>query len=645
MRSAAASSVRYGLLTSAALAALAGGAARAYETQVDGWQVSLDTTITSGVDLRTSPIDYNFVGMANGGNFLLPNADNGTLNYRQGGPVAAEQQVTTELSIKRQDYGLFVRAYGFYDPVIDSNVQGAPFPLDRAAVRDIGADLRLLDAYVYFSPEIFGHAFDIRVGNQALNWGESTFIQFGINSINPLDITQLRTPGSELRYGFLPIPAVDVKTEIVPDLSFEAFWQPVWTRDRLEPTGSFFGTNDTLTDGGRYGLLYSYLPDAYKSIYAVSLANNLAFGGAYPRRNDRQPTGMDEFGLALHKAVPAWGDAEFGFYFENYDSRLPFGSYRTGSPDISPGFFGLPNTQVLPNPISALLGPGIQYASKTYDSTAGFFADYPKDIHLVGFSFNFTAPGGIAVQGEYSNRLNQPIQLAASDLALAAGAPAACELANSALATPFVTSICSQAKSDPTILAAGGIHPFNSIIDGWKRYPVSQFQVTGTKLWNTIPELSINSIALVGEIGFDYVHDFPGQRGIFNAPYTTDTNSAFREAATVNNGTALSKKGLVNQTSGAYTVQLIVDMPNVLPYGIDMKPQISLQHDFLGTAPYGVNVWVANTAAASVGVTFNYLEAWNLNVQYTNHFPVFAGGKFYGLIDRDFVSAALSYEF
>jgi hypothetical protein len=86
-------------------------------------------------------------------------------------------------------------------------------------------------------------------------------------------------------------------------------------------------------------------------------------------------------------------------------------------------------------------------------------------------------------------------------------------------------------------------------------------------------------------------------------------------------------------------------MPNVLPYGIGMKPTLSLQHDFIGTSPVGVNVFVANTAAASVGVDFSYLQAWNLGLQYTNHFPVFAGGKFYGLIDRDFFSATLSYEF
>ncbi|MGG2324736.1 DUF1302 family protein, partial [Salmonella enterica] len=87
----------------------------------------------------------------------------------------------------RDDYGIFLRATGFYDPVIDSERTDF-MPLSRAAVRDIGADLRLLDAYAFFRPALFGHDFDIRIGSQPLNWGESTFIPFGINAITPLDV-------------------------------------------------------------------------------------------------------------------------------------------------------------------------------------------------------------------------------------------------------------------------------------------------------------------------------------------------------------------------------------------------------------------------------------------------------------------------
>ena len=638
---------RIALLAGAASAALlTASPAGAFDTTIDGWQVNVDTTLSSSVDFRTSPINPNFVGVANGGRFVLANNDNGTLNYRDGSPVAAVQRITTEIQAKKDDYGFFVRATGFYDPINDSYDTDFQH-LSRAARADIGADLRLLDAYAFARPSIFGHPVDVRVGAQALNWGESTFIQFGINSITPLDATALRTPGSELRQGFLPIPVVDMKTDVGGGFSLEGFWQFAWTRDRLEPNGSFFGTNDSLLDGGKYGNLRNDFPDNAQSIFGISAAAGNVFGASLNRSQDRHPTGLDEFGFALRKTFAALDDAEIGLYFENYHSRTPFGSNRTGQSNISglgpiPGFgaaFG-----ELPNPFTlALPGAPKGYAIKTYESSASFFADYPSDIHLLGVSWNFTGPAGVALQGEVSSRLNQPIQLSASDLALATTLPAI--KASLPQNNPALNAAYFLGTTDPTILAAGIPTGYQQIIDGWKRYPVIQAQTTATKLFNAIPNLNINQIILVGEIGGDYVANFPRNRGIFDAAYTTDVNSAFNEAATVNSGTIISTKGLASQFSAAYTVAMIVDMPSVLPYGIDMKPTISLQHDFWGTSPVGVNTFVQNSAAASFGVTFNYLQAWSLGVQYTNHFPVFDGGKFYGLIDRDFVSAVASYEF
>ena len=636
---------RLRLLSGAALAVAAStSSAFAFDTTIGGWQVNVDTTLSSSVDIRTSDINQNFIGSANGGKFSLANNDNGDLNYKSGTPVAATQRITTEVQVKRDDYGLFVRATGFYDPITDSE-QTDFMPLSRAAVRDVGADLRLLDAYAFARPSIFGHPVDLRVGAQALNWGESTFIQFGINSINPLDVTALRTPGSELRQGFLPIPVVDLKTEVGGGFSLEGFWQFAWTRSKLEPSGSFFGTNDALLDGGTYGNLRNDFADNARAVYGVNVGAGDVLGAAYPRTTDRHPTHLDEFGFALRKTFDnIMGGTEVGLYFENYHSRTPFGSQRTGIYGVSNGPIpGLPGP--LPNPNILLITGQKAYAQKTYDSTASYFADYPEDIHLAGASFNFTGPAGIAIQGEFSHRFNQPIQLSASDLALITDLPALKALAP---ISPVLAFAYQSALHDPVLAAIGGVPQFNSIIDGWKRYHVSQFQTTATKLFAAIPSLGINQIALVGEIGMDYVHSFPRQRGILDAAYTTDVNSQFTTFGTVNaNGTTrlTQNKGLASQFSAAYTIAAIIDMPNVLPYGIDMKPTISLQHDFVGTSPVGVNVFQENTAAASVGVTFNYLQAWSLGMQYTNHFPVFDGGKEYGLIDRDFFSTTLSYEF
>jgi hypothetical protein len=658
----AARSVRRTLLLGGVATALLVTApgARAFEYTVGDWQVNLDTTLSSSVGFRTSSVNDRFVGYSNGGLDPVANADIGDLNFKPGNVVEATQRITTELQAKKDDFGIFVRATGFYDPVYDDDVNSRPFPLARSTVRDIGADLRLLDAYVFARPEIFGHPVDVRVGNQALNWGESTFIQFGINSITPLDVTALRTPGAELRTAFLPIPAVDLKTELSPSLTIEGFWQPYWTRTRIEPVGSFFGTNNYIADGGYPSNLYPYYPTGTACVQAVSAGQNNPFGGCLPIGNARYPTGLGEGGVALRYNSAALNDTEFGLYFENYNSRTPFASLKTGAGVINAQFapLGLPT---FPVPIFPFLGAGPHsyvLATKDYNDTTSLFADYPKNIQLVGFSWNFTAPGGVAIQGEISHRFNQPVQLAGADEALAVTAAAVCASDKSPLLTPKqagqLQAVCAGAKADPVIQALGGPPAFNTAFDGWKRYDVTQFQTTATKLFAAEPELGINSIALVGEIGIDYMHNFGHVAGLYNAPYSTDTNSAVSPFATVNTGVPIpgipgtgveSTKGLATQASAAYTILTIIDMPNVLPYGIGMKPQFSLQHDFYGTSPLGVNVFVANTAAASAGVTFSYLQAWSMNVQYTNHFPVFAGGKFYGQIDRDFVSATLSYEF
>ena len=648
---------RGGLLAGAALATIlaAAGTAHAVDYTIGNYQISLDTTLSSSVGIDTSSPDYAHIGYQNGGTFSTANSDNGALNFKSGDLVEATQRITEELQVKNGDTGIFVRATGFYDPVYDNDVNSFRFPLARAAVRDIGTDFRLLDAYFFSSPEIFGHPIDVRIGNQALNWGESTFIQFGINSITPLDVTALRTPGAELRTAFLPIPVVDLKTSIAPDTTVEVFWQPYWTRTHIEPVGSFFGNNDGVADGGTFNNYFSLYPDSANSEHLVNLLPDAnPFGGAVGRSTDRHPTGIGEGGVALRRTFTSLDDLELGLYFENYDSRTPFVSFQTGSSHV--GSLPGPLSVLSANNFTQLFGllhHPVEYGARTYSTTDSYFADYPKNIKLVGFSWNFTGPSGIAIQGELSHRFDQPVQLAGADLALGVNSPAVCYLAGSALFTAALQPACTNSRNDPVIQAAGGVPGFNSELQGWVRRDVTQMQTTATKLLDPIPSLSINNIALVGEIGGDYVHNFGHLAGLYNANYTTDTNSAFTKSATVDTLTVpgqfntgrLATKGLATQFSAAYTLVAIIDMPNVLPYGIGMKPTLSFQHDFYGTSPLGVNVFQQNTGAASVGVSFSYLQAWSLGVQYTNHFPIFDGGKFYGLIDRDFVSATLSYEF
>ena len=87
------------------------------------------------------------------------------------------------------------------------------------AQRRAGVNIRLLDLYVVGDYEVFNRPVSIRVGNQVLSWGESTFIQSGINSINPVDVTALRVAGSQLKEALLPIPMISVNAGITDNFS------------------------------------------------------------------------------------------------------------------------------------------------------------------------------------------------------------------------------------------------------------------------------------------------------------------------------------------------------------------------------------------------------------------------------------------
>lgn len=617
-------------LAASALAALK---ALALDYQFDGWQVNLNTILSEGLILRTSPPNKDFIYVGNGGRYPAAGGDHGTLNYRAGSLTFATSRITSELNVKRDDYGFFARATGFFDAINDT-VRTDFQKLNRPAVRDVGADLRLLDAFAYARPYAFGHPFDVRIGSQVLNWGESTFIPNGINVITPLDITALHTPGTPLRDAFLGVPAIDVRTQLVGNLSAEGFYQVYWNRSRFDPAGDFFSTDQTISDGGQYILEGAGVPDRLTALNGtIDVLRNNVFGAAVPRSLDRHPSNQGQFGLALRYSVPSFNDAEFGLYFENYHSKLPFLSWRAGTRQAL-----VANEAAIPR-FSASGVP-------TYNASSSYFADYPSDIKLLGASYALTGPAGVAIQGEVSHRFNQPVQLAGADLGLAAQIPALCGAAAdfaaiAALAVPLGRS-CVGAIADPVTAASGGVPTYGSIITGWKRYGVSQFQTTLTKVFPGIPGTGVTGWTLIGEAGLVWVHGLSSQKGILNAvqvPYSTVSSVSAPSTAYP------SKKGHATSVSGGYVVAATFDMPNTLPYGISMSPAISLSHSVAGRSPGGAGNFEEGNAAVSAGVNFGYVNKWTFGVQYTYNFSLFNTGRYNPLLDRDYVSAALTYAF
>ncbi|MBC8244916.1 MAG: DUF1302 family protein [Verrucomicrobia bacterium] len=333
--------------------------ATAVEFENDVVEGSLDTTLSYGASVRTSDPEADTIGIANGGTRYSVNGDDANLNYGSGlFSSVAKGTHDLELGFKKlEDVSLFLRGTYFVD---FENIRGDS-PLSDAAKREVGRDMELLDAFIsYDLPTAM--PVNIRLGNQVLSWGESTFIQNGINVINPIDVTKFRIPGSELREAMRPVPLVSVSLQATDNLTLEGFYQFKQEEMEIDPAGSYFSTKDFVGPGGQFAMLgfgsfgqpnmesymdnplYGLLEGEPARVPTISnpgfnpalppSAANAPFlpagAAAIPRGTTNRASDSGQFGLAARYFAEGLNDTEFGFYFINYHSRLPLVSAITG---------------------------------------------------------------------------------------------------------------------------------------------------------------------------------------------------------------------------------------------------------------------------------------------------------------------------
>ena len=315
---------------------------------------SFDTTLSHGVTIRTSRRDDALTGL---------NSDDGGRNYGRG-IVSNTSKVTGELELDYGNFGAFARVNGFIDFESESGRRDHR-PLTEEAKDLVGKDLEVLDLYVTGAFDAGAAAVDVRLGNHVLNWGESTFIQNGINVINPFDVTKLRTPGAELRDALEPVPLLSASVAPTSALSLEGFYQLDWKKTEIDPPGTYFSTNDYAGAGGSRAFfddpdLSDLLPDdmgggfgplaAAMNLDLITAGMSCRLASAAPtfdgrdcqpgsdpgflsvtRSPDREPDDSGQWGIALRYLAESLNDTEFGFYFVNHHSRLPLVSATFGT--------------------------------------------------------------------------------------------------------------------------------------------------------------------------------------------------------------------------------------------------------------------------------------------------------------------------
>jgi len=668
------------------------GAAHAIDFAAGGWNGSFDTTITFGQTWRNEARDPRLIATADGGSGRSPNIDDGNLNYRKG-RVSSAYKIVSEFALDRETYGLFVRGSALYDDLVEDSETDRT-PISESGKNLAGAYVRLLDAFVYGRWNLTGHELEVRAGRQVVNWGESTFIQGGINNaINHFDVSSLRVPGSELREAYLPQEILKVSFGFTDNVTAEAIGIFDWDRTEPEPVGTYFSSNDFVPRGGEQVFLgFGALSDQGTDFTPLGGPFIEDFQ-AVSRGPTIEASDSGQYGLALRWYLPDFSQGtELGFFFVNYHSKLPLINGRTGTQQgvgnslgtlvasilTAQGLAsGLPFASAVA--IAANQGVGVaagaggnlslatatDYATITgntvlsggsvaaqatslgtheYAQTAGYFTEYPEDIQLFGVSFN-TQLGttGVALQGEVSFRQDVPLQFDDVEVLFAALTPF--EAAALGLQQIAIPPSCVPAL--PTLSRCGQLGAFgvNQIVKGWDEFDVWQGQLTATKAFP--PMLGASQLIAVVEAGMTRVDGMPDKttggpvgRGLrLNGPGTSVSGNP--ELASRHFGEVEPLDRFADENSWGYRAALRLDYLGLIG-AWNFSPRFVWAHDVSGTTPGPGGNFVEDRHGATFGISGSYQARFEVDLSYT----VFGGaGRYNELGDRDFLAATVKYSF
>ena len=374
--------------------------------------------------MRTSERDCSNISLQNGGcsssgdRATGVNSDNGNLNFDRWDFTDAIARVTVDVQAKWENYGVFLRPTAFYNLVYANNDMRFR-DLSPDGVGQLNYNVDVLDAFVYGNYDIGGHAATIRLGKQALNWGESLFIQGGVNSFQAIDVTAIRTPGAELKDALTPMPMIYASFAATDALTLEAFWQFDYETTELDPAGSFFSTDDIVGKGSLPALSCTALGcDNPDNALADGDIIGLLTGActtpiALARTKDRGQSDLNQFGVAAHYYADNVGTGtDFGLYFMRFSSRLPYLGFTNGPDDFaaSCAVVALYSGGLATCPGGTGLAAAFAYGA----NQSTYFYEFPT-INTLGASFSTTIEG-TAVSGEATFSPKMPFGISDAEL-------------------------------------------------------------------------------------------------------------------------------------------------------------------------------------------------------------------------------------
>ena len=603
--------------TAAALVALTALVAMPAQAIKFNWgevEGSFITDISLGASWRMEDADNDFLspGNTNGkGKASSSTTDDGNLNYDDGDLYSAQVRGLHDLELTYGNFGAFTRVKWWYDYVLDNEeVDHGHVPndyqpdeeLEMGDFMDLAQEsgVELLDYYLFAEIDIGEVPVEFRAGKLVLSWGESTFIQNAVNTINPFDVTALRKPGTEIKEALLPTGLIYTNIGATPDLSLELFYQYEWDRTIVDECGTYWNAGDVFGGGC----------DKLTVSTATSDREQVATGNFIPRGPDDNPSSSGQWGLSARYFVEALNGTEFGFFYTNTHSRTPI-------------FSGINATENFGAPF--IFGANPQYRF-----------EYPEDIELYGLTFA-TNLGFWAVSGEVSHRPDFPLQINTTEIAQAL-----------ALGT-----FGEWSRMLDRVLEAGP----GGRVRGYDDVKYTQAQMTFIRFFEQV--FGADRLNFAAEVGAVWVDDMDddqnyGRSATFGIGSFQPFNSEMFGGVEVScnshpvlgalgvlpNSQAqnCTNDGFTDDFSWGYRVRGSLEY-NSLIAGINIKPSIAWSHDVSGYSP--APNFVEDRMALSLALGGDYLNKYRGELSYTTFF----GADYNELEDRDFLSLSFAIAF
>ncbi len=380
--------------------------------------------------------------------------DSSELNYDKGDRYQTMFKLINDIEIKKGDSGALIRWKAWYDQAANNEIVpyghqnnnyagalgsgpngagGKPTALVPGGAKLSDQDwdplnrfdgTYLLDAYVYTGFDVGTMPAQVRVGRQAVNWGESVYFQ-GVNQLAPLDVTALRRAGTEIKEALLPVWSLSGNIGLGNGMSVDAYYQLKWERNAIDYCGTYWSpVEGRLGTGVTKCNMVTALTGSNAAFYnGTTSLSNPAFGPykitTYAPGTDIVPLPKDsgQWALAFHFPIAAI-DTEIGLFVENIHSRVPFVSVKNATTaSIAKGTAA---AQYVIQNLAGALGPatgptaiGLALGNAGAGFTGGW--EYPENIKIYGISAAFNV-AGVSVGVEASYQKDVPVQINGNDL-------------------------------------------------------------------------------------------------------------------------------------------------------------------------------------------------------------------------------------